>query len=81
MKDDDKDEKKEDAKKGGKKGGAKGGAKGKGGGKKGGWAAEMRVGQVEEVGDHPGADSLYILKINVGEGKLRQVNDTVFFVK
>lgn len=34
---------------------------------------DIRVGKIVEVGKHPDADSLYVEKIDLGEGKLRNV--------
>jgi len=34
---------------------------------------EMRVGKVESVEDHPGADKLYILRINIGDRTIQTV--------
>ncbi len=35
--------------------------------------AVLKVGKVEEVADHADADKLYVLKVDVGEGKPRQI--------
>ena len=34
---------------------------------------DLRVGKILEVEEHPKADKLYILKVNFGEEKLRQI--------
>jgi len=34
---------------------------------------ELRVAEVKEVLDHPNASKLYILKVDAGEGELRQL--------
>merc|ERR1712062_526705 len=34
---------------------------------------DFRVGKIVEVGDHPNADSIYLEKIDLGEGEPRQV--------
>ncbi|RKY15261.1 MAG: methionine--tRNA ligase, partial [Planctomycetota bacterium] len=34
---------------------------------------EMRVGRVESVEDHPGADRLYILRVNIGDRTIQTV--------
>lgn len=34
---------------------------------------QLKVGQVKEVGDHPEADRLYVLKVDLGEKKLRTI--------
>jgi methionyl-tRNA synthetase len=36
-------------------------------------AMDMRVAQIKEVADHPDATSLYVLKVDAGEGELRTI--------
>ncbi len=36
-------------------------------------AMDLRVGQIKEVANHPDADSLYVLKVDAGEGELRTI--------
>ena len=36
-------------------------------------AMDMRVAQIKEVADHPDASSLYVLKVDAGEGELRTI--------
>ena len=36
-------------------------------------AMDLRVAQIKEVADHPDASSLYVLKVDAGEGELRTI--------